>query len=379
MTAGVRYHPRSSEPWLRWTVPWVPILILALGWFPARADDSVQPMHTPVRAHVTLIGPAPARASVHDVIAELLQRQGIVVSWATQQSFQPQALFTVPAQGDPVGIAVWIDLAAPTETRLYFRDAGCEWFVIRSLSIPAQRGFDEMAKEEVGHVVASAVVALGAGSGKALTRSEAESALQPEQKPNPVAPTNVVSAPGARLALSAFATLQAFSHSQLASESLGLAFEIGRGPRWGPGVRPLGAWLDLGYQVPATYEEATFGVDLRPLSLRAGLLWNIEQLAWVRFVAGLGGGVDVVTYQPHGDSRVFNASPEGRFLVPAAAVWSGLDLRLREHIALTLRALADVALVRVHYDVGNGGGQSTRVLVPYGIRPGISLGGAIIF
>jgi hypothetical protein len=328
---------------------------------------------------VTLIGPEAARASVREVSGELLVRAGVATSWAAQASFRSQDLFAAAQDNRDDAVGVWIDLSSSSTAHLYFRDAGSKWFVIRSLPLPGGRRLDEIAREEIGHIVATAVVALGTGTGKALTRSEARAALETQSVSIQVATPPATSGPPPRLALAPWATAQLFAPQKATTGFLGLSVAMARGPRWGQGPGRLGAWLDVGYQIAGGYNGERVGADIHTTSLRAGLLWDIRRLRAVLLRVGLGGGIDHVTYRPRGESTNVDLAAAGRFLIPEVCLWGGVELRATEHLALSLRALADLALVRVHYDVDSGDGQRRQVLVPYLVRPGLSLGAALLF
>jgi hypothetical protein len=349
-------------------------LLLILAGPRARADETARPG----RAEVTLIGPGAATASVREVSGELLAREGVESSWTTQASFRPQDLFAGAPAHRRDAVDVWIDLSAPDVVHLYFRDASSEWFVIRSLPLPG--GLDEMAREEIGHVVAAAVVALGTGSSQGLTRAEARAAVQlPPPVQKPAASPAVPDALPLRLELGPWGMAQLFAPQKTMTGFLGLSLAVARGPRWGKGPGRLGVWLDAGYQIAGTYREKQLGVDIQTTSLRAGLLWDLQRLRALRVRIGLGGGVDVVTYRPQGPSTTVELAAAGRFVVPELSLLAAAELRLTEHLALGLRLLTDLALARVHYDLDRGGGERTRALVPYLLRPGLSLGATWLF
>ena len=349
----------------------------------ARANEPASAMHRPP-AQIVLVGEDAAGESVKEVVTELLSRDGMAVTWASQKRFQPQDIFDggqspaspeaqVGGAGD--GVAAWIDLSAPTHARLYFRDAGASRFFIRSL--PLARGIDEIAKEEIAHIVSNAMVALSQGGSKTLTRSEARQALQmqpgPETKPEA---TSKLPAP-LRFALAAMVGAQLFA-SELPVVARGtLCLALTRGPRWNRAAGSFGGWLDLGYQLPAGYQGDAVGVDVEAASARAGPLWQIGRSVLLRF--GLGAGVDRVHYQPRGDSARVELVTGNSFYLPVLALWMGLDVRLLDWLALTSRISVDAALAKVHFDFRDGSGQTTRVLVPYAVLPAAALGLSAIY
>jgi hypothetical protein len=349
-------------------------LLLVLGVRLVVAEEVGPP--PPLRAHVTVLGQDAASTGVREVVAELLVREGFAVLWSYGEIFRPQDV--LDRQGEELAaIGVWIDLTSLAEARLYFRDSHADRFFIRSLSLG--QGLDEIAKEEIGHIVASAVLALGQGNGQALTRSEASQALGAQPAQASVSPVPPVAGRPLRVEIATSGGVQAFSRDLPLAGLLTVSAAVTRGPRWGRANGSFGAWLDLGYQIPVRYEQDAVGVKLQAMSLRAGGLWQIERRGTVVFRLGIGGGVDRVDFWPHGNASGVDVAPKAEFYVPALCSWGGLDLRLAEHVAVTARVFADIALMDVHYDVQDSSGASTRVLSPLAVRPGGSLGMAVVF
>jgi hypothetical protein len=332
-------------------------------------------------ALIVLIGPREAQSTARLVIAEWLGRAGTAVVWSAQESFRPDDLFERSLHF--AGIRVWIDVSSSKQVSLYFRDPTTNRFVIRSLRLA--HGLDEIGREEIGHIVASAVTALATSPDDALSESAARAALQIDHAQAAVvaATTSSETQPqpplGLRLELAGIGGMQAYAHDMLVVEAVALSFALTRGPRWGRSRGSPGAWLDLGYQIPATYESQTVGARLSAVSLRAGLLWEMRDLRLVLFRVGLGGGVDRVHYRPIGDANVLDLAAAGDFWVPTASLWAGAEARLAEHVGLTVRAFADVVLAHVHYDMVAASGTAVQALTPYRIRPGFSMGAAFPF
>jgi len=72
------------------------------------------------------------------------------------------------------GVQMWPDVSVPDEARLTVKDYG-DRFVVRRL--PLARGLDEVGREEIGHIVRSAVLAVLAGPRETLSRAEARVAV----------------------------------------------------------------------------------------------------------------------------------------------------------------------------------------------------------
>jgi hypothetical protein len=323
------------------------------------------------RAEITLVGETEASASVKEVVVELLARDRASVVWITRKQFQPRDIFDRRVTW---GVAAWIDLSASAEARLYFRDASADRFFIRAL--PLARGIDEIAKEEIAHIVSNAVSALHQGSGETLTRSEAREALHlrpaSEEEPEPAAPSLPL-----RFTLAALAGAQLLAADLPVVAKGALSFALTRGPAWNRVGGSFGAWLDLGYQLPGHYRGTAVGADVQAFGARVGMLWEIERGVLWRF--GAGAGVDRIHYQPKGDGDHVALASASSFIVPVMAFWAGFDLRLLDGLALTSRISVDTALVKVHFDLHERGGQTTRVLVPYPVLPAAFLGLTLVF
>lgn len=329
----------------------------------------------PARADIVLLGPGPATAAVKDVTAELLARQHVGVSWAAQGIFRPQDIFAPDAGNSGAAIAVWIDLLAATEARLYFRDFRTDRFFLRS--VPLVRGVDEMAKEEIAHIVANAVSALSSGLGETLTRTEARVALRMHREPE-LGSAEMPSPSPWRLSVALLLGGRRFADEpRLAADAAGLLTLVHRLPgRWSSA---LGGWASLGHQFATDYRGSVVGATVQSTGLRVGLLWTVELSR--RMVLGLasGAGVDRIRYSPQAVREGVVVASAGAFYVPAVSFWCGLDFRLVGGLALTVHLSSDVLLEQVRFDLHDSGGHASHVLEPYSFRPGASVGLAHAF
>ena len=253
---------------------------LAAAWLvprDGRAQDSPSPAPAPsLRANITLLGPTPDAAAVQEVTTELLAREHVDVSWATRTSFAPQDIFERGPEADDATIAVWIDLSEPGQARLYFRHSRADRFFLRSLLLP--QGIDEMAKEEIAHVVANAVLALGKGTGDALTRTQARTALQVPPAPE----AGPMAAPAPRALYGAAALLlgaERLAHEvPFVAQVAALLAVTHRLP--GGRTSALGGWASFGYyQLDAEHRVGVVKTEVQAMALRAGLLWARDSVA----------------------------------------------------------------------------------------------------
>ena len=329
-----------------------------------------------MRAELTLLGPGPSATAVKDVTTELLLREHVEVSWASQASFRPQDIFERRTGNRSAAIAVWIDLSASAEAQLYFRDSRADRFFLRSL--PLARGIDEMAKEEIAHIVANAVLALSKGTGETLTRTEARVALHMRSAQDSGlagAPTE----PSLRWSAALLLGGQLLAHEvPLVVNTSGLLAVAHRLP--GRRSNALGGWASFGYQLAADYQGTMVGATVESTVLRAGLLWMSELSRRLVLGVAAGAGADRIRYSSQTNHQEVIVAPGGSFYVPAITFWAGLDVRLVGGLSLTVHLSADALLEKVHFDLHDSStGQAAHVLDLYPLRPGAALGLAYAF
>jgi hypothetical protein len=355
------------------------VFFVSAAWLAPTAGTAQSPLASspslPPHADIVLLGPDPATAAVKDVTTELLAREHVNVSWASQASFRPQDIFAPEADESGAVIAVWIDLSAETEARLYFRDARADRFFLRS--VPLARGIDEMAKEEIAHIVANAVSALSKGLGETLTRTEARVALHMRRAPE-LRSTEAPSPRPWRWSAALLLGGQLFANElpRVANTS-GLLALAHRFP--GHWSNALGGWASLGYQFAADYQGSMVGATVQSTALRAGVLWTGELSRRLVLGFALGAGVDRIRYSSQAMREEVIVAPGGTFYVPAVSSWAGLDFRLVGELALIVHLSFDALLKQVHFDLHDSSGQESRVLEPYSLRPGAALGLAYTF
>jgi len=335
-----------------------------------RAEDAPAPA-PPLRAAVTMVGHAPEAPALREVTGELLARERVAVTWSSREGFRAQDIFERAPAADQGAIAVWIDLSETEQARLYFHDARAERFFLRAVSLP--RGVDELAKEEIAHIVANAVVALGTGSGEALTRNQARTALQLPPPVAEVGPSAPPAPPVLQGSVAVLAGAQRFA-DELPWVAKGSAL-LQLTHRWAsPRIPALGAWVGFDYQLSARHREDRVGARLQALAWRAGLLVTIALPHSLRLSLAAGAGVERIRYWPEARSEGIVAAPAGSVDVPVLAFWAGLDWQLVGRLALTLHLGAGVPLEKVHFDLDTGAGETSRVIELHAFRPGAAVG-----
>jgi hypothetical protein len=133
----------------------------------AQAAPGASPDATPERAadvEIALAAVAPEAATAVRVdLEDLLARRGLAARYRRVATVDRDEVLR-PASEAPCALAcIWIDLgvAKPARALVYISATASEQVVIRSLPLPS--GVDEVAREEVAHIVATSVEALQAG------------------------------------------------------------------------------------------------------------------------------------------------------------------------------------------------------------------------
>jgi hypothetical protein len=264
---------------------------------------------------------------------------------------------------------VWIDWRIPGRATLYLLDARRDRVLVRQVERPA--GGDELAREELGHILETACEGLLAGGEVGVPRAGVVPLLMPPPAPAPVtvaaapedAPARVqlallyeaaTLAPGARV-----------THGPEASAFLG----------WGARASRWGLWTTAQLRFPVhAGDEQGAGVDLETGALRLLLAREQPLSARVTGRAGVGVGVDVVHARPEvtmPENAVAGPAFTREFTVGRAAV--ALDLRLSRRTWLVAMLAADVDVTGQRYVFSRGASEDV-VLRPWSVRPAAALG-----
>ena len=339
---------------------------------PARAGDSTAPAAPRAgdkRVIVVLAGDKDHL--LESVVTERVREAGASVEVHSAPSIDPAAAFR--PRGEVEALArVWIDFTRDDQATLLLLDDRFDRGLIRHTS--RARG-DELAREELGHILYSAVRALLAGARIGIAR---EDLIDSQKPPEPSPPDHTEpdhTEPPSRepsrtwrfrsavtYAADTFAPRAAITHGP------GLALDLLYAPAPGAelGLRALGQ-----VRFPVEVDESPFVVRLESFPCR--LLGTIGvPLAGTWSVSGaLGGGVDVVHVVP-----VRGQGPDHRIAAPTVAVFSvarvALGLSRGGDLRVGLWLSADVDLNGADYTYVDGGATST-LFSPYRVRPGLTL------
>ncbi|HVV16457.1 MAG TPA: hypothetical protein VHH90_04570 [Polyangia bacterium] len=383
---------------LPWLLPWPMLLTLSAAWAGTTSPSGGEPENGKRldSVEITLIADTPCAPRLREVLAEQVAGLAAEVVWSCRPRIEEGEPFR-SAPGGRTAVRIWIDVATEEEARITLEDERSERFVVRRIPLP--NGMDEVGREEIGQVVRSATSAILRGPGETVTRAEAQATLSSWATHAPVkvpsrnapaqpAPVRVATAaktppaagletagrqqPEGRTTRPLFEigpawSLESFSHEIHVVQEIALAASVVAS------TRPVSAWAEAGYRLPASYHTDPVGVSLGATSLRLGVTFERRGSRRSSFGVGLGGGLNRITFAPSEAAASVDAAPEGRFFTATVRLLLAADLRLRPHLALGIRLFCDVSTANVHYDVRNVGGGDRRVLTAFGVTPGLTL------
>ncbi|HEY3493135.1 MAG TPA: hypothetical protein VGK73_00560 [Polyangiaceae bacterium] len=271
---------------------------------------------------------------------------------------------------------VWITLSPEGRARLYLEHGASDRILVREIAGDANN--PELTREELGHILQTAVDGLKAGAEVGAPRSDAlkdvpvEDALAAGPEKAPPEPAG-----------------EAPRTSAASSQPLrfGLRYELswlGDGPRFqdGPGavfaldLRPVGFELSAFYRRPLKVDGTPVGVRLEAFSPRALVTleaWRSER-SGIRL--GAGAGADIVSVSPLGEPAQNAEFSAGTWLnLAVARLQASYAWRASSFLALELTAGIDVDVNDTRYVFQQSAGE-TSVLDPSPVRPFVSLGAA---
>jgi hypothetical protein len=369
---------RSSSSIAFAVAAWV---ALSTGVPPSRAAAQAPqpaPADAPTRPEVALeiaAGDARDSQALSQVARELLGRLAITVR-AVQVARVDVAAIAAPlparAGVEPPLAHVWIDWQTAGRATLYLLDARRDRLLVRQVERPV--GGDELAREELGHILETACEGLLAGSEVGVPREGAVSLLIPKRPASPpivvassTPPADEVASrveAGVLYEVALLAPGVPLTHGPTAS----LFLRLGRrATRWG-------VWSTAQLRLPVHAADDGAGLALQAGALRALLAIERPLSPRATWRAGLGGGVDLARVTPEAGTseRVLAGPPRTlAFAVGRAAI--GLDLRLAARTSLVAILATDIDLSGQRYVYTRAGGEQV-ILRPWLLRPSAAVG-----
>jgi hypothetical protein len=309
-------------------------------------------------------------------VDELLSRRGIAARYRLTARVARDEVLR-PAALAPCALAcLWVDLgvSVPGRAFVYISATTSEQVVIRSVPLPG--GVDEVAREEVSHIVATSVEALQAGRPLPAPSKAPDQATETvpklERSPPPAPTVAPVASPDASWVLAGLgAGVARETASELALPTVSLSVLVGREHQ------PLAPalWLAAAaFASDATREQVTLRSRAGELAALVALGTSARRRTVARF--GVGPGVEVREVTPALARATSDAQLEAARVDPAlfVRVAARLEVRLAARVGLFATAACDARLVSHRYDVVDHDGVREASFQPERLRPSLVLG-----
>jgi hypothetical protein len=356
-----------------------PALILLVAAAQAAGPAGPAPAPATVSStdvEIAIAAAAPeAATSVREDLEDLLARRGLAARYRRLAAVDRDEVLR-PAAEAPCALAcIWVDLGVAKAGRafVYISATASEQVVIRSLPLPG--GVDEVAREEVSHIVATSVEALQAGRPLPVAASSADVALVKAARTPAPTPARAETPRPLWLAAGLGAGVAHEGAGQLALPMASVSLLVGsESRRWEPAL-----WLAVG----AFSSDA--GGDPVALRFHGGELAALAAIGTGgadagtsrRVVArlGLGPGVELRAVTPTAAAGMpgvmLDASRvDPTFFVRAAA---RLEVRVYGPVGIFVAAACDARVVSHRYMLDRDG-IPQAVFQPDFLRPTIVLG-----
>jgi hypothetical protein len=329
--------------------------------------------------NIVATGDPAATRGVEEVVRELLARLPVDLAWSAAARVAPQDVLERPAGDSGIVVRVWIDLSDAARAKIYAVHVSSDRFIVRIL--PLGHGYDEVAREALGHVVESAVDAFLAGGQIGMTRDRAEEEVRRQAAPAELPPRASPPPTPVRSGADRRLTLALVYEATVAAASPVLPQGPGLNVAWafGAGTTRFVAGASARYRIPYVWDAASIGATFDGAALRlvAGAELPVGRAILVRMLGGF--GPEVAYVRPHavtGGAASARAPSWGAAPIVTAVVNVAAELSRR--FELQLGAGADFDVSHTHYDVAQAGG-TVQVLSPWPLRPLVYVGPAVTF
>lgn len=336
--------------------------ILLISTF-ARADTQPAP-------EVSLVIAAEPRAAdeLELVVRELLARLSVGVQVSQVARIDVHEIASPPPIARPLLARVWIDFKKPGRATLYLLATAQDRLLVRTVD-RAPSG-DELAREELGHILETSAEGLLSGANVGLPRAEVIPLLEPiEPKPAPPpAPKTMEPVPwwqlGALYEVSALSSQVHFTHGPMLSVLFRTQVQ----------KAVLGLWATGQYRLPIDVGDDAVAATLASGAFRLLATADARVSRTLAVRVGVGGGTDLVRVQPRPSAGfVSDSSHVHAFGVARASL--GLEARVAPSVLLWFNAAADLDPSSTTYVVDARAGERL-VLRPWAVRPAVAVGAA---
>jgi hypothetical protein len=321
-------------------------------------EGAVLPRHVEIK----MVAPNESWPALQTVLSELLARLQVSVRFANVANVDARQIMGERSDDPPSVARVWIDMRDAGRVTLYLTGDRADRLLVRHVPLVAR--VDEVAREEIAHIVEATVDALLVGGRIGVVTDEV---VLPSAKAEASSRTTEERRPGISLDLGVGYEAQAWSSraAPLHSAALFVAIE----GRWGQ-LRP-GVWLSGEYRFPTTVnlDVVTARLDQGSVRAVATLEWAPSR-KWL-LGGGVGGGVDLVHIAP-------DVNPDTKVVVPTntrLTVVPMLRALLFAKFALTARSDVffgiggDYDLYGTRYFLRDTSGVDVQEFEPWRLRP----------
>jgi hypothetical protein len=307
---------------------------------------------------------------LEQVARELLGRQSVALRIARAPRIDLREI-TVPSAAARAWLArAWIDLREPDHATLYVYDPLRDRLLVRA--VPRSSGGDELAREELGHILETCIEGLLSGANVGLPRSDVVSLLAPEPERSKQPSEEPYGRDGRDRRVVRFGAL--YEIAMLADRA-----PITHGPALAAWVRiPVGAfsigpWVTAQYRFPIEVAPSPVGGRFASMAFRALAVLERVSSSTLTWRFGLGGGLDVVRVTPQSSDARFLPDENRTLGYGVARAAFAVDARIASSIALTAMVAADLDPSAATYVVAARDGEHV-VMRPWPVRPALMVG-----
>jgi hypothetical protein len=325
---------------------------------------------------LSVAAPAGETEGLEAVARELLARLDMQLEVRRVPRIDIAELRRALAPGERYFARVWITLSSSGRARLYLEHSASDRMLVRE--VVGDPSNPELLREELGHILQTAVDGLKAGEEVGAPRSDALKDVPAEDTVDvarePAVPKSPVD--GAQTSAAPSQALRFGLRYELSWLGDGARFEDGPGAVFAIAL-PVGFELSAYYRRPLNVEDAPVGARLQTLSARALVTLQAWQSERAGIRLGAGAGADFVHVSPLGEPEGNVELSDGAWLKLAMArLQASYARRAFSFLALELTAGVDLDVNDTRY-VFQQGSEELRVLDPFPVRPFFSLGATV--
>jgi hypothetical protein len=323
---------------------------------------------------LTVAAPPSDAAALQAVTRELLERLALRVELRQVEHIELQEIRQPPPGSARYFARAWVGFAPDGRARLYLEHAATDRVLVRDVNDDAHN--PELVREELGHILQSALEGLKAGEPIGAPRREALRDAgddAPASAAPPVPPAPVVTAPPVQRSRA----WRFGPRYELIWLGNGARVEDGPGAVLGvaaPGSRRFGLELGGYFRRPLRIDAQPIGARLQSWALVVLLSFEAWHGSSARLRLALGAQADLVRVTPvaaAGESVVLEHSRWLQVALGRLALTYAHDLGSKMDLELSLGAELDPSGTR--YVIQSNQGQQP-VLTPWPLRPLAALG-----